>query len=171
MTSGARLALRGAALVLLVSVAPVPVLVAAPDTPGAPRVERVALPGIRFELTYRHSMFDIPVRERFVVDRRLRLVLEEIRSTRPDIIAYYDIAGAATRVAPGDVRIEGLHLAHDRLRIRSTGIGDRTLVVGDCAVPLRSLSGEGGAVTLEVRFRPAATAVPPWRERSCPSPA
>lgn len=163
--AGFLLALAGAALL------PLPLLEVTPDAPGGPRLSRLALPGTRLELAYRHSMFDIPVRERFAVDWRLRLVLEEIRSTRADIVGYYDIRGATTRVTAGDVRIEGLAIAHERLRIRATSIGNRTLVVGDCTVPIRSLSGEGGAVTLEVRLRPAAAAALPWRDGWCPSPA
>ncbi|HEY8369434.1 MAG TPA: DUF1850 domain-containing protein [Thermodesulfobacteriota bacterium] len=149
---------------------PVPVLEATPDAPGRPRLARLVAPGERVELTYRHSMFDVPVRERFEVDARLRLVLEEIRSTRLDIVGYYDIPGAAVEVADGDVRLVRLGLAHERLRVRATAIGDRSLVVGGCAVPLRALAGEGGALTLEVRWRPAV-ALPGYEEAPCPSPA
>lgn len=166
-----RLVLWGAALAFVAAGAPVPVLEATPDVPGRSVHARAIAPWSRIELAYRHSMFDIPVRERFHVDARLRLVLDEIRSTRLDIVGYYDIAGAEVRARPGDVRLAGVDRAHDRLRIRATGIGDRTLVVGGCAVPLRALAGEGGAVTLEVRLRPAAAVLLLAGEASCPTPA
>ncbi len=159
------MALAGAAAL------PVPMLEATPDAPGRPRLARLVAPGARVELIYRHSMFDIPVRERFEVDAGLHLVLEEIRSTRLDIVGYYDIPGAAVRVADGDVRLERLGLVHERLRVRATAIGNRSLVVGGCVVPLRALAGEGGALTLEVRWRPALAAALPPEDGSCPSPA
>lgn len=162
---GAALVLAGAAVV------PLPVLEAVPDGAGRARHARLVAPGSRLELAYRHSMLDIPVRERFHVDGRLRLVLEEIRSTGPGIVGYYDIPEARVRIALGDVRLEGLERPHDRLRIRATRIGDRTLVVGGCALPLRALAGEGGAVTLAVRLRPAAAAVLSSGGTSCQSPA
>lgn len=148
---------------------PLPVLEARPDEPDRPRLARIVYPGYRFVLRYTHSVYDIPVEERFTVGPTGALVLTEIRSTRPEIVGYYGIPGAAVRAAPGEVRIEGFRLAHARLRVRATPIGGRSYADPGCTAPLTVLAGEFGALTLEVRLRPAAAAVWHWRDNACPN--
>lgn len=108
------------------------------------------------------------MREGFRVDLRGRLVLVEIRSTRQDVIGYYHIPGAATRVAPGEVVIRPPAVPRASLRVRASGVGGRTFRDGRCRAPLASLAGEGGAVVLRVRYRPAVAALIA-RSPACPT--
>ncbi len=143
-------------------------LEARPDEPGRPHLARLVYPGYRFALRYTHSVYGAPVEERFVVGPTGALVLTEIRSTRPEIVGYYHIPGAAVRSAAGEVQIGGLHLAWARLRLRATPVGGRTYADAGCTLPLTALAGAFGALTLEVRVRPAAAAVWRWRGDACP---
>jgi hypothetical protein len=164
---GAPRLLVAAAALLGAAVVPLPVLEARPARGGEPVLERPTYPGYRFEMRYRHSVFDIPVTERFRVDLLGRIILEQVRSTRADIIGYYDIPGAVTWTAPGEARIDPPPSPQASLRVLATEIGGRTLVAGGCTLRLAPLAGRDGAVSLEVRYRAAAAAALRWR-RWCP---
>lgn len=154
------------ALLLLI---PVPALEAVPARGGQPALVVPVWPGARFDLTFTHSIFGVPVREQFAVSWTGELVLTEVRSTDPRIIGYYDIPGAPTREQPGDVRIVDLSLAHDRLVVRGTPIGGRAYDDGRCRVPLAAMAGDWGALELRVRLRPLLLRAVNGRFAHCPT--
>ncbi|HEY8416892.1 MAG TPA: hypothetical protein VIK93_02520 [Limnochordales bacterium] len=149
-------ALAAAALLVLVSLWPLPVLqVSAGREPGAALVvafEAPLVPGETFGIRYRHSIFGVGVEERFSLAPR-GFALVEVISTTDGIAEYYafpngrlEPAADHFRLVPGEALIISLPV-----RIRATPVGERTLVLGTRCVPLASL-GE----TVELRWRRAA---------------
>lgn len=148
---------------------PVPVLQAVPRDSERVPFSRVVWPGFGFNLTFMHSIFEVPVRETFTVDWQGRMVLREIWSTDERIIGYYDIENAPTRVQNGDVRIFDLNLPHEALAIRGTNIGGRAYEDGTCRFRLANLGGNWGALELTVRLRPLAYQIMKGGVAPCPA--
>lgn len=74
------------------------------------RCQHLALSSGHFALTYRHSMYDQPFTERYVVAGS-ELVLEQVESRSAAVLEYFDIT------APGPVHAQNRHLAELVMRI------------------------------------------------------
>lgn|GEM_PF-1190396 len=122
---------------------------------GPTLVERVPLvPGQTFGIRYRHSIFEVPVEERFAISSP-GFVLVEVLSTTDRIEGYYAFPRGRLESMPGHFRLlPGEVVTLDApLRVRATAVGRRTLVVGERCVPLAAL---GPVVELSWRREPLA---------------
>jgi hypothetical protein len=61
------------------------------------RTVRLALAGEPFAVTSRHSMYDAPVTEEFLVDREGRIVLEAVSSPSAAVREYFGLTAAGER--------------------------------------------------------------------------
>ncbi|HEY8496403.1 MAG TPA: hypothetical protein VIK98_05135 [Limnochordales bacterium] len=152
--------LAAAALLALV-LWPLPVLQIAvwSDSPqegtggGPTLVHRVPLlPGETFGIRYRHSIFEVPVEERFALAPQ-GFALVEILSTTDRIEGYYAFPRGRLESMPGHFRLlPGEVVTLDApLRVRATAVGQRTLVVGERCMPFVTL---GPVVELSWRREP-----------------
>jgi hypothetical protein len=114
---------------------------------------RVALPGSRFVLRYRNSVYGSVAEERFAIGPDGRMVLIELAADEAAVLdEYYVPADRPRRTDPGDTRLwkatarEALQLAE--LHVAATRVGERTLVVEGRAMALWQLPAAGGPTVI-----------------------
>jgi Domain of unknown function (DUF1850) len=111
----------------------------------------VRLPaGGRFALQYRHSVYQAEVTETFAAtDGGFRLVA--VASPSEAVLDYYELAGRRGRDG-GWWRLEPDATPRlDALPLLATGVGRRTLVVGDRRLPLFDPGGASARLVLTIR--------------------
>jgi hypothetical protein len=129
---------------------------------NAARGTRLAValaPGEPFRIVARHSMYDAPVTETFVVAPDGRLVLREVSSPSAAVREYFGLTGAGERHAVDRVLPEIV------LRI-AMGTPQR-LVAGGVERSFLEVGAPGDRLVLRARLRPAeASAGPPGGPRA-----
>jgi len=101
-------------------------------------VAALPLDGTRtFDLTYRHSVYDVPAREEFAVLRGGGFRLVAVASPQEAVLDYYALPGSRAAGGDGWWRLELADPPVFRsLPVAATAIGERALVVGDDRAPL-----------------------------------
>jgi hypothetical protein len=117
---------------------------------GASKVVRVPLPGSGFGLSWTHSVERTGWRETYKVGPGGEILLtsstfESAGAGMPERLAD----GEVFRLDNGTMRIEGRHIPVGDLRVRLSDVSPHVLLVGDRAIDLNSLFGEG-VVTIRV---------------------
>lgn len=123
-------------------------------------------PGYRFTLAYRHSIYDVPVEERFEVDARSGLRLREIRAGNEAAVQYYDLPGRIEREG-GYFVLGGIDRPVPEIPLLVDSVGRRVMILeGEPRgtsprglreiVPLYRLVPDGQALSLRVVRRSAA---------------
>lgn len=104
-----------------------------------------------FDLTYRHSVYGVPARERFAALPDGGFQLLAVSSPSEAVLDYYGVAGAR-RQAGGWWRLELAEPpAHDRLPLIATPRGRRTLVVAEAVTALYPSEGSRHLVVAVTR--------------------
>lgn len=116
---------------------------------------REPLPGGRFTLRYRNSVYGSLAEERFAIDAHGRMVLVELAADEAAVLDEYYIAQRPTPADPGDARLwraaPRAPQELDQIPMAATEHGGRTLVVEGRPLPLWQLVGDGPpTITLEV---------------------
>jgi len=117
---------------------------------GAAKVVRFSLPGSDFGLSWTHSVERTAWRETYTVGPGGEILLtastfESAGAGLPERLAD----GEVFRLQDGMMRIEGRHIPVGDLRVRLSDVSPHLLHVGDRAVDLNSVFGEG-VVTIRV---------------------
>lgn len=168
-TSSRRRTLRWPAALVLVAVAVVAAATAAPAGDDGPAVVvrapdgevvvSVPLPGDRFAVGYRNSVYTTLAEERYRVLPDGRFELVELAADQVAVLEEYYAVPGAPRPAPAGDRRD--HVAEpdparpavfDALNIAATDLGERTLYIpGADPVPIwRLVTGEDPTVLLEI---------------------
>jgi hypothetical protein len=99
-------------------------------------VAEAALPANgRFELSYRHSVYEAPAVERFRATGD-GFVLESVRSPSAEVIDYYELDGRRTREHGWWVITPDRPARFATMALAGTRLGRRTLVAGSQHLPL-----------------------------------
>ena len=121
----------------------------------------VPLPKSSFALRYRNSLYGSLAEERFTIDARGRLVLEELASDEAALLGeYYEVGQRPHRAPLSDARDWVAPPAQQRalqeLSVLATRHGQRTLIVeGRAPIALWALAGSDSAtVTLVAEKAP-----------------
>ena len=117
---------------------------------GAAKSVRFPLPCNVFDLSWRHSVERTEWRETYTVGPGGEILLtassfESAGAGLPDRLAD----GEVFRLKDGTMRIEGRHLPVGNLRVRLSDVSHHVIHVGERAVDLNSIFGEG-VVTIRV---------------------
>jgi hypothetical protein len=100
-------------------------------------VAEAALPGSgRFELSYRHSVYEAPALERFRAAGDGSFVLESVSSPSAAVIDYYALDGRRTRERGWWTVRPDTPARFATMALAATRLGRRTLIAGGHRIPL-----------------------------------
>ncbi len=118
-----------------------------------------------FELEYVHSYYRVPATEHFVADGDGGFSMVAVTSRNEAVLDYYEIEGKRDRPAEGVFRLTpDRPQRFESLPLKATGIGQRTLSVGQKRMPLYSPDGEPASVNLSVKpWSPLSAWWSSWR--------
>jgi hypothetical protein len=104
----------------------------------------------RFELSYRHSVYEAPAVERFRAAGE-GFVLESVRSPNVAVLDYYELEGRRTRDRRGWWVLTPERPARfEQMPLAGTRRGQRTLVAGSKQLPLYRRDGRAQHLRLAV---------------------
>ena len=121
---------------------------------GAAKVVRFPLPGSDFGLSWAHSVERTEWRETYTIGPGGEILLTASTFESAGAGLPYRLAdGEVFRLEDGTMRIEGRRVPIGDLRVRLSDVSPHLLHVGDRAVDLNSVFGEG-VVTIRVEKEP-----------------